>query len=62
MLMTGLLAAASGQLDVMLKKSVATKTNGFVNGMSAGSPHRYGNGMVPAIGIHINANGNGLHA
>ncbi|PWA86752.1 CTP synthase [Artemisia annua] len=61
-LFLGLLAAASGQLDVMLKKSVATKTNGFVNGMSAGSPHRYGNGKLPANGIHINANGNGLHA
>ncbi|KAI7751831.1 hypothetical protein M8C21_003651 [Ambrosia artemisiifolia] len=55
-LFLGLIAAASGQLDVLLKKSVGTKANGYTNGMSAGSPHRYGNG-VNGNGIHSN----GLH-
>lgn len=57
-LFLGLIAAASGQLDAVLKKSVGTKTNnGFANGMM--SPHRYGNGNLN--GIHSNGNGNGLH-
>ncbi|XP_076957134.1 uncharacterized protein LOC143632520 [Bidens hawaiensis] len=57
-LFLGLIAAASGQLDVLLKKSVAMKSNGFTNVMPAGSPHRHGNGVN---NIHSNGNRNGLH-
>lgn len=60
-MLAGLLAAASGQLDVLLKKNVSTKAKGFTNGLSAGSPHRYANGKAPVNGIHSNGNSNGLH-
>lgn len=58
---TGLIAAASGQLDALLRKGV-TKANGFSNGTAA-VPHRYGNANRalngPFDGIYTN--GNGLH-
>ncbi|KAK9074924.1 hypothetical protein SSX86_003243 [Deinandra increscens subsp. villosa] len=53
-LFLGLIAAASGQLDVILKKSGGTKANGFTNGMSAGSPRKYGK-------VVNNLHSNGLH-
>ncbi|CAH1412746.1 unnamed protein product [Lactuca virosa] len=61
-LFLGLIAAASGQLEALLKKNVNvgatntnTKPNGFTNTNSNGSssPHRFGN--------KIHTNGNGLH-
>ncbi|KAI7747564.1 hypothetical protein M8C21_030006 [Ambrosia artemisiifolia] len=60
-LFLGLIAAASGQLDVLLKKNAGTKANGLTNVMmSAGSPQRYGNAVHS---IHSNGNSsNGLHA
>lgn len=61
-LFLGLIAAASGQLDALLKKGVA-KANGFSNGTSAVPTHRYGNANRAVNGAFdgIYTNGNGLH-
>lgn len=59
----GLIAAASGQLDVLLKKSVGKKASGYSigKGVSGLSPqHRYGNINVGSFD-GIFSNGNGLH-
>ncbi|XP_071702533.1 uncharacterized protein [Rutidosis leptorrhynchoides] len=61
-LFLGLIAAASGQLDTLLNKPIATKANGCANGVSLGSPHRYGNGKSTVNVSYTNGNGNGLHA
>ncbi|XP_019230279.1 PREDICTED: CTP synthase-like isoform X2 [Nicotiana attenuata] len=60
----GLIAAACGQLESLLKKGEAA-TNGFSNGTSAENVHRLGNGTTPANGNGsfdgIYCNGNGVH-
>ncbi|XP_071740777.1 uncharacterized protein [Rutidosis leptorrhynchoides] len=66
-LFLGLIAAASGQLDVLLKKSVGTKANVYSPLKSGLSPHRYGNVKVKVNvksgsfdGMYCKKN-NGLH-
>nr|GEU30907.1 CTP synthase-like [Tanacetum cinerariifolium] len=59
-LFLGLIAAASGQLDVLLKKCTGTKSNGYIISKSKSglSPHhRYGN----VNAIYSKSNSNGLH-
>lgn len=59
-LFLGLIAAASGQLDVLLKKCTGTKSNGYIISKSKSglSPHHhYGN----VNAIYSKSNGNTLH-
>ena len=68
-LFLGLIAAASGQLDGLLKKSVGSKANGcsIGKGISGLSPHhRYGN-VNGSVSVSVGSfdgmysNSNGLH-
>lgn len=63
MFKTGLIAAASGQLDGLLKKE-STKTNRLGNGTSSvTTPRRYVNSKKTVGSLDgIYTNGNGLHA
>ncbi|GMP71242.1 hypothetical protein CsSME_00029733 [Camellia sinensis var. sinensis] len=61
-LFLGLIAAACGQLDAVLKKS-GTKTTAMSNGTSAIKSHQYGNAdKTPnwSLGV-VYSNGNGVH-
>ncbi|THG02935.1 hypothetical protein TEA_013835 [Camellia sinensis var. sinensis] len=60
--LVGLIAAACGQLDAVLKKS-GTKTTAMSNGTSAIKSHQYGNAdKTPnwSLGV-VYSNGNGVH-
>lgn len=59
---TGLIAAACGQLDSLLKNG-GTPTHGLSNGTSGEKLHRNGNGATLANGSldGIYCNGNGVH-
>ncbi|KAA8537144.1 hypothetical protein F0562_029630 [Nyssa sinensis] len=61
-LFLGLIAAATGQLDAVLKKGV-TKTSAMSNGTSVVKSHQYGNAKKAANGSldAIYSNGNGVH-
>ncbi|KAF5944724.1 hypothetical protein HYC85_018801 [Camellia sinensis] len=63
-LFLGLIAAACGQLDAVLKKSgTGTKTTAMSNGTSAIKSHQYGNAdKTPnwSLGV-VYSNGNGVH-
>ena len=62
MLQTGLIVAACGQLDAVLKKGVA-KASAMSNGTSSIKSHQYGNADKTSkwpLGV-IYSNGNGVH-
>lgn len=58
----GLIAAASGQLDALLKKSQGAKVNGYTigKGVSGLQHYRYG-GVNVNVGVGMYKNSNGLH-
>lgn len=61
----GLIAAACGQLDTVLKYGHASKvlTNGLSNGKPMGKVHQNGNGIKSSNGSlnGVYSNGNGVH-